>query len=62
MTIRYIPQDNAKCPGNPIKEECETCLRKILPIHPDTYAQVWQGPWVIEDRPCPRRWVEDDHE
>lgn len=59
--LRYIPADTAKCAGNPIKRECETCLRKLLPVHPDAHRQTYMGPWIIEDEPCPRRWVEDEN-
>ena len=57
MTERYIPNDTAKCLGNPLHEECSDCLRKTLPIAPGSYRQTWQGPW-IQDEPCPSRWFE----
>ncbi len=56
--MRYISQDVAKCAGNPLHSECNTCLRKTLPMNPNAMRQVWVGPWVMDDEPCPSRWVE----
>jgi len=55
---RYISQDTAKCHGNPLHKECEDCLRRVLPMNPDALRQVWVGPWIMDDEPCPSRWVE----
>ena len=51
---KFIGQDTAKCAGNPIKDECKTCLRFLLPVNPESTHQVWMGPWVM-DEPCPSR-------
>jgi hypothetical protein len=56
--MRYISSDDAKCVGNPMRDECDTCLRKTLEVHPQAVRQTWIGPWVISDEPCPRRWAE----
>ena len=59
-TVRYIPNDTAKCLGNPLLEECNDCLRKKLLVRPGSYRQVWVGPWIKEE-PCPHRWIEDEN-
>lgn len=58
---RYIATDTAKCAGNPAHTECKDCLRRLLPVHPNATMQTWMGPWVMDDEPCPRRWVEDEN-
>lgn len=58
---RYISADTAKCAGNPTHTECKDCLRRLLPVHPNAFMQTWMGPWVMDDEPCPRRWVEDEN-
>jgi DMSO/TMAO reductase YedYZ molybdopterin-dependent catalytic subunit len=59
VSPRYIYQDEAKCYGNPLHDECGTCLRKTLPTNPASVRQVWIGPWVLDDEPCPSRWTEE---
>lgn len=59
MTERYIASDDAKCAGNPLRYECDDCLRKILPVHPKSTRQLWLAVWMMGD-PCPSRWVENE--
>jgi len=56
--MRYIPTDVSKCEGNPALRECKDCLRRILPVHPESISQWYMGAWVMEDEPCPSRWTE----
>lgn len=55
--VRYIPSDTAKCAGNPVKDECKTCLRFTLPVNPAGHYQTHIGPW-LQDEPCPLKWTE----
>lgn len=55
---RYIPSDVPKCSGNPAKLECDGCLRKLLPEHPNAAYQTYMGFWIM-DTPCPHRWTDD---
>jgi hypothetical protein len=59
-TQRFINADEAKCASNPLHEECKDCLRNVLPVNPASLRQVWVGPWVIDDEPCPSRWVRSE--
>lgn len=54
---RVLPRDVARCGGNPIKVECDTCLRKLSP--PNRDSQTWIGFWILEER-CPYRIPLDD--
>lgn len=56
--MRYIPADVAKCEGNPALRECNDCLRRILPVHPESIRQVYMGTWVIDGEPCASKWTE----
>lgn len=51
---RFIPNDVAKCAGNPEHMECQKCLRYLLPVNPNSSRQLWMGPWIM-DEPCPSR-------
>lgn len=48
----YLAADCAKCAGNPTRQECKTCLRFLLPAHPETSRQVWIAPWELTGS-CP---------
>jgi hypothetical protein len=52
--MNYLPQDFARCPSNPLLEQCKQCARNmhINPVHPAAGRQVWIGPWVGHG-PCP---------
>ena len=52
--MKYLPQDIARCAGNPLLEQCKTCQRnvRINPVHPDSAWQTWIGPWTGHG-PCP---------
>lgn len=56
---RYIYSDEAKCAGNPMHAECGDCLRKTLPVRPESTRQVWMGVWIL-DEPCPSRWTDEN--
>jgi hypothetical protein len=47
----YLAYDIARCNGNG-RDECNTCLRKIVPGHP--IRQVYMGSWAL-DTPCESR-------
>jgi hypothetical protein len=50
----YLPQDFARCPSNPILEQCKQCSRNVnnSPVSPTAMWQSWIGPWVGHG-PCP---------
>lgn len=50
---KYAPSDFAKCEGTD-REECKSCKRKSLQIHPQAPYQTWIGPWIGHG-PCPER-------
>lgn len=54
-SISYLARDIARCAGNTLHDECNTCLRNVKnsPAHPNGY-QVWIGFWVL-DTPCASR-------
>lgn len=49
--IPVLSADTARCAGSH-RPECADCLRRLSPPHE---RQVWMGPWVIEDEPCPSK-------
>jgi hypothetical protein len=46
-----LSADTARCAGTH-RNECNQCMRRLSPSHE---RQVWMGPWVMEDEPCPYR-------
>jgi hypothetical protein len=52
--MTYLPQDFARCPSNPLLDQCKTCQRNVnnSPVHPAAGRQMWIGPWVGHG-PCP---------
>jgi hypothetical protein len=51
MTEYRLAYDIARCVGNG-RDECNTCLRKLVPGHPTW--QVYMGSWAL-DGPCESR-------
>jgi hypothetical protein len=52
--MNYKPEDFARCPGNPLLDQCKTCQRNVnnSPFNPDGSWHTWIGPWVGHG-PCP---------
>jgi hypothetical protein len=52
--MNYLPQDFARCPSNPLLEQCKTCQRNVnnSPVHPKAEWQSMIGPWTGHG-PCP---------
>lgn len=48
----YMPSDVAKCAGNRMRSDCNSCARLLLPVHPEAVRQSWMAPWEM-DGSCP---------